>query len=281
MKIQKRIKVAYSVGKIKILSKISSRLAADELFELFCTPFLETQNVKSEIFKKYQPLSITFQNKMVYGYSCGAGKKTALILHGFSSCSHKFDNYVDDLISEGYKVLAFDAPAHGKSEGKTINALEYRDMILNIIKEFGRPDAYICHSFGGLAVMLAHELIEHNEKTKIVLIAPATETTSAINQAFRLASLKSINLKNALYKKIEKVSGYSPEWFSIRRAIKNVKASILWLHDEFDKITPALDAKKVQEDNPPNVEFVFTQGLGHGRIYKNKLVQKRIIDFLK
>ena len=35
-------------------------------------------------------------------------------------------------IKQGYEVLAFDAPAHGQSEGKTSNLLDYMEMIRKI-----------------------------------------------------------------------------------------------------------------------------------------------------
>jgi predicted alpha/beta hydrolase family esterase len=49
--------------------------------------------------------------------------------------------------------------------------------------------SFICHSFGGIALSQYMETVGHNEKTKIVLIAPATETTSAIDGFFTFLQL--------------------------------------------------------------------------------------------
>ena len=281
MNIQKRIAFLYIRGKLNLLSLLNEKRAADEVYRLFCTPLLNSRVKKSQVFSKYTSLEMNFQGKRIKGYSCGTGSKTALILHGFSSSSHNFDSYVDKLISIGYRVLAFDAPAHGQSEGKTINAIEYSEFIKEIIKTYGEIDSFICHSFGGIAVMLALESLPQNNKTKIVLIAPATETTTAIDNAFNFISIKNEKLKHSLYEKIKSLSGYDPSWFSIRRAIKNVNASILWIHDSDDTITPVKDVLQVQKDEPKNVKFVFTKGLGHSRIYKDKNVQNQIIKFLE
>ena len=51
--------------------------------------------------------------------------KKFLILHGFESSAFNFDRYIKPMIKLGYEVVAMDAPAHGKSEGKTINLLDY------------------------------------------------------------------------------------------------------------------------------------------------------------
>ena len=84
---------------------------------------------------------------------------------------------MEPLENKGYEVLAFDAPAHGDSEGSTVNAIEYSEMIKKVIELYGPVEAFIAHSFGGIAISLALEQIPHDANTKIVFIAPATETT--------------------------------------------------------------------------------------------------------
>jgi hypothetical protein len=62
--------------------------------------------------------------------------------------------------------------------------------------------------------------------------------------------------------------------------VKNLKARILWCHDEDDRITPWRDAKRVKDENNPNIDFLVTKGLGHRGIYRDSVVAKKIIDFL-
>ena len=76
------------------------------------------------------------------------------------------------------------------------------------------------------------------------------------------------------------MSGHTVNWFSISRALKKIKAKILWLHDKDDKITPLKDVLKVKEENYLNIQFVITKGLGHRRIYKDAKVGKAIVNFL-
>jgi pimeloyl-ACP methyl ester carboxylesterase len=75
-------------------------------------------------------------------------------------------------------------------------------------------------------------------------------------------------------------SGKPTEWFSIRRAMKNIKASVLWIHDEDDDITPIADALLVKDDNHPNIKFIITKGLGHRNIYHSSDIKKQVFDFL-
>ena len=107
-------------------------------------------------------------------------EKKILIIHGFESRAYNFDRYIQPIINAGYGVYAMDAKAHGKSEGKTITVPEYTDMLKELEITVGKFNGYISHSFGGLAISLYQEKGE-NENARIVLIAPATETTSAID----------------------------------------------------------------------------------------------------
>jgi hypothetical protein len=65
-----------------------------------------------------------------------------------------------------------------------------------------------------------------------------------------------------------------------KRAMKNIKATVLWIHDESDDITPLADALKVKSENFPNIRFLITQGLGHKKIYRDNDIRNEVIDFL-
>ncbi|MBL0334462.1 MAG: alpha/beta fold hydrolase [Chitinophagaceae bacterium] len=207
------------------------------------------------------------------------GDKKALIVHGYESTVLNFDRYIKPLVKKGYEVLAFDAPAHGRSGGKKINAPLYKKMILEINRQFGPLDAMIAHSFGGLAAALAMEEINHTANHKMVLIAPATETPTAIDSFFRFLKLDPA-LRDEFERIIVQKGGVSSAWYSIRRAMKHIRASVLWVHDEDDDTTPWADAQKVKAENHPNIHFVVTSGLGHRRIYRDNKVSRTILDFL-
>jgi hypothetical protein len=93
-----------------------------------------------------------------------------------------------------------------------------------------------------------------------------------------------LRLHNEIRPEFEKLvleaGGLPSEWYSIRRAMKNISATTLWFHDTDDDTTPLADALKVREENHPNVEFVISSGLGHRRIYRENKITKAIIDFL-
>jgi len=279
MKLTQKLGIAYTQTKLKSIAFISKRKAAEKAFELFCTPFLKSY--RKEEPKNAEQLKFMVNNLTIKGHRWNHPQTNkVLILHGFGSAAYKFEGYIAPLVKKGYEVLAFDAPAHGDSEGTTTNAVEYSEMIKKVIELYGPVNCFIAHSFGGIAISLAIENIPHDSNIKIVLIAPATETTSAIDGALAMLKIKDKEVRKEMDNLIFEKSGKQTEWFSIRRAVKNIKAQILWIHDEEDDTTPLSDALKVKEDNHSNINFVITKGLGHRKIYHDAAVKKAIENFL-
>ena len=182
-------------------------------------------------------------------------------------------------MKKDYEVLAFDAPAHGQSGGKRITLPLYVAMLQKIYELYGPIQSYMAHSFGGLALAHFLESHPHDEQTRAALLAPATETVTAIDSFFHFLHLND-ELRKEFDELIFKKGNVRPEHYSIRRAVNNVKARILWFHDEEDEMTPLKDAMKVMEDNHAHIEFVISKGLGHRRLYRENQVVKRVIEFL-
>lgn len=281
MKITQILAINYIRIKFQVLSLISTRKTANAAFQLFCTPLVKPPRHIPSIFKKAEQLNETLDGKNIRGYRWNKDQPVKiLILHGFSSAAYKFHMYIEPLVKKGYEVIAFDAPAHGGSQGKTINALQYKAMIELLVKKYGPFTGYFTHSFGGLALSLAMENIPHDAATKIVLVAPATETTTAIDIAFKMLKLRSKRVRDAFDDIIYQMSGQPTSWFSVSRAMQHIKASVLWIHDEDDNITPLKDAIKVKEQQRPNIQFIITNELGHRQIYRDEKVKKTVLDFL-
>ena len=280
MKLSQHLTISYIRTKFKLLSSISKKKAAEAAFELFCSPQRRNRKPLPKIFEQAEELSFKIDNIIIRGWRWNKpAERKVLILHGYESSVTNFDRYIREFVKKGYGVLAFDAPANGRSGGKKITAPLYKNTIKEINKLYGPVHSYMAHSFGGLAVSLALEEISHNSNYRLALIAPATETVTAIDSFFKFLQLNP-SIKTEFEKVIIKKSGASPAWYSVKRAMKHIKANVLWFHDEDDDITPLADALKVKEENYPNVEFVITKGLGHRKIYRDNKVCKAITDFL-
>ena len=281
MKIQQKLAIAYFRSQIHLLSIFSKKRAARQAFRLFSTPMMKSSYKGKQLPAHAERLAFPLDGNTICGFRFNHPKqKKVLLLHGFSSCAYNFFKYVEPLEHKGYEVLAFDAPAHGESGGKTVNAVEYGAMIKQVIQLYGPVDAFICHSFGGIAISLLLEQMPQDAKTKLVLIAPATETVTAVDGAFRMLGIRSKRIRQEFDHIIYEKSGRETAWFSIRRAMRNIQASVLRIHDEDDDITPLEDALLVKADNHHNIRFIITKGLGHRKIYRSDDVIDKIVKFL-
>lgn len=280
MKLAQKLVIGYYRAKLNVWSKLSKRKAGEKAFELFCTPVPTGPKKTPKVFDEAEKLQLKVNGEKVVGYRWNHPQpKKALILHGFSSTVKKFDHFVMPLVKKGYEVLAFDAPAHGESDGKQVNVLLYKDMISAVYEKYGPVQSFISHSFGGLALSLFMEEQSYQDHKKMVLIAPATETSSALDSFAAFLKLDE-EVKEEVRKVIYSKKKEWPEWYSVRRAAHQIKAEVLWVHDEDDEITPWTDAEKVRQDAHPNFQFMLTKGLGHRRIYRDSKVRKAVIDFL-
>lgn len=276
---RQQIALSYIRTKFRLISLLSPKKAAKKAMELFCTPQHRNQKKLPPIFEKAEKISFPFEEYQIKGYRWNyPSDKKLLILHGFESSVINFDRYIKPLTKSGYEVLAFDAPAHGRSSGKQINVLLYKNFVLHIENVYGPVSNFIAHSFGGLALSLALEEKKPIEEMKIVFIAPAAETTTAINSFFSLLKLNNA-VRKEFDKLIEDLSGHKPQWFSISRIADKLKAQVLWLQDRDDKMTPLSDVEPVMKKNYPNFKFVISEGLGHRRIYRDNNSFKTIMHF--
>jgi alpha-beta hydrolase superfamily lysophospholipase len=280
MGLAKRLAVRYIRTKLALLSKVSKRKAAERAFELFTTPPTRVKKELPPVFKKAESLTFKFNNLKIQGYRWNRiQEKKVLILHGFESSVINFDKYISPLMKKGYEVLAFDAPAHGRSGGKIINAVDYKNFILHIIQSYGPVTSFITHSFGGLALSLALEEVPHDETWKVVFIAPATESTRAMNNFFAFLKLNN-EVKKEFETFVTEANGKPLSWYSVARAAENIRAQVLFLQDKKDEQTPYEDVEPIITTGYPNFRFVITDGLGHRRIYKDSSSIKTIVDFL-
>jgi pimeloyl-ACP methyl ester carboxylesterase len=280
MSLSRTLALAFIRTKFRLLSAWSKRRGAEAAFKLFTTPQYRNQKELTPLFEEAEAISFNFQDYQIQGYRWNSGApRTALLLHGFESSIVNFEQYVQPLVDRGFCVIGFDAPAHGRSSGDQMNVRIYMDFIEEIRERFGPVQAFLGHSLGGLSLSLALEEQGHTENARMVLIAPATETRTAIDYYFNFVKL-SKTLRPAFDQFITEKGGREPSWFSVVRAVGNLRLPILWVHDTEDDMTPTTDVVPAQKAAHAHVEFLITTGLGHRRIYRDPGVVIKVVAFL-
>ena len=263
----------------KTLELISSRLASFFGIRLFITPVnfpipkREQYMLKSAQKKRLQIPEIKKEIEILsYGYS----KKKVLLVHGWSGRSTQLFAFADKLLENGYMVISFDGPAHGKSTGKTTMMPEFLKTIQKINTTFGPFEAAIGHSFGATSL--------YNAAATFLDI----KTFIAIGSGDRISEIisnfaKNLYLKEKSAKKIQ--LGLEKKWmihvddFSSSTVAKKIKIPVLVVHDIIDGDVPVSCAYRIRQ-NLEKGSLLITNGLGHTKILRNNEVVHKSIKFI-
>jgi pimeloyl-ACP methyl ester carboxylesterase len=279
-----RIYLQYLRTKFKTLSKLAPATAGRMAFDLFCTPYPKYKKRKAPAIFNHatKQTVVLIDGTKIHGFEWSpniVNGQTVLIAHGYASFTYKFEQYVSPLLKMGYRVLAFDAPGHGQSEGKHINVVVYQEAIQQIMQQCGTVHHFIGHSLGALTLALIAEQIDQADERKFVLIAPATKTTTTFANFFKMMHFNEV-MKAAFIKEVTSRTHHDIEHFAADRALANYKGALLWVHDIEDMVCPYKDLEDFQKNAPNNIEFLITNGLGHNKVYKTAGVMDQIMAFL-
>ena len=182
----------------------------------------------------------------------------------------------DAFIENGYSIISFDAPAHGKSGTKTTLMLEFIESILEVEKAYGPFEFAVGHSLGGMSILNAIKKGLHVKKA--VVIGSGNSVINIVNTFIEKIGLPNdvaVLMKNNFEKKYH----FEMESFSAYVAAKEVKIPVLVIHDTDDEDIPVSEAYHLAE-NLTNKEILITNTLGHRKILGDSKVIQKIVEFL-
>lgn len=140
------------------LEKISTRWAVSFAAKLFTTPIkhkMPRRELDMDQKSKQSLLFIPEIGKEIVIYELGNSPKKVLLVHGWSGRGTQLFKIAEGLVDNGYSVVSFDAPSHGKSSGSSSIMLEFIQSIKEIDLKFGPFEAAIGHSLGGMSLFNA------------------------------------------------------------------------------------------------------------------------------
>ena len=264
----------------KLLEVTSSKLAMKFAAKLFTSPIkykLPKREIEMDKNSLQQNVTISSIEKEIVVYSYGKSDKKILLVHGWSGRGTQLVKIADEMLKLGYTTISFDAPAHGKSPGKTSNMTEFIASILELEKNFGPFEFAIGHSLGGMSILNS---IKRGLKVKKAVIIGSGDIVEDIMDDF----VEKLGMNIAISKKMkagfEKKIGETMDSFSAYVAAREVSIPVLVLHDKDDEDVPVKAAYHINE-NLKESELVITEGLGHRKILGDAKVIKKITDFLK
>lgn len=264
-----------------LAQQIAPNWAANQALAMFLTPRIRAKHVLQD-----ELLSIAEKHEFLYNemkirvYRWKGGPKNAVLVHGWESRATALRIIVPQLIEDGYTVYGVDAPAHGESEGKHTNLVEYAEIIKLSAQKFGDFDLAIAHSFGALALTYACVNFPDFKLKNIAILGMPATTKLALQTMYRMLHIGH-KVQALLEKKIKDTTGFKVEDLSVAHFAKSLLTTKgIIFHDEKDNLVPLYIAIETVNDWE-NSKLYVTHGLGHYRIIKSKEVQEKLFDWIK
>ncbi|WKL43931.1 alpha/beta fold hydrolase [Flavobacterium sp. ZE23DGlu08] len=264
----------------KLISFISPKLITLFAAKLFTTPIkhkIPKRELEMDRNSIQKLIPVPAIDKEVVLYQYGKSKRKILLVHGWSGRGTQLFKIADELLKAGYSTISFDAPAHGKSPGKTTIMVDFIATILEIDNQFGPFEAAIGHSLGGMSVLNA---IKKGLKVNHAVVIGSGDIVEDIMDDFvaklELKPIISTLLRLHFEKKYqEKMNSYSAFL-----AAKEIAIPVLVIHDNNDPEVPVKAGIHIHK-YLKNGELLLTDGLGHRKILGNHKVIEKTVQFIQ
>jgi len=263
------------------IGRIFPAKASQIALKLFGTPRMRARHkVSDDLIDSAKKSSIWVNNLNIKMYQWGEGDKTILLVHGWESRGTALRTFVPGIIKAGFKVIAFDAPAHGDSDGKYATLLTFAEVISAIIEQSGNIHSIIAHSFGGPTSIYAITNMNLKQAIhKIVLVATPSKISVPVNQAINLLNLSP---KTAIkfVQRLERILKVPIKELTVANFAKKAEIEeVLIVHDKKDKMV-SINSAMAHLKAFKQSHLIITEGLGHYLIMKDKMVIDRITHFV-
>lgn len=268
--------IRWSFPKLElIVPSIAYKIA----WNLFFSPFRFKRPEREEnAFQTAKLSSVSINNKEVKIFEWGTnGNPVAVMVHGWSGRATQFFKFIDPLIQAGFHVVAFDAPAHGLSEGKSTHMVEFYEALAHIEKKMGTLKVGIGHSFGGVSLLFSKKQ-GLNIDTTIMIGSPTVGED--ILTGFRKKINASPKTAIAMRKKV--IKNFDIDFEDITACVIAKDLTIknhLIVHDKDDLEVPYQNAEALKYVSP-QAQLILTNGLGHTRILRDDAVVDTVLNFI-
>jgi pimeloyl-ACP methyl ester carboxylesterase len=232
-------------------------------------------------------LSIPFEAINIKAFYWGDGP-TVMLVHGWGGYGLQLGEFINPLLAAGYRVLAFDAPAHGSTEGVQTNGFELAQAITAVADYWakflqpitggaGTIEGIIAHSLGATSTTLA--LSRGLKTNKVVYLGAICWLSNALTVFAKRARLK-VEVEAALRHFFLEEFGQDV-WlrYAVDQTAMNLTVPVALFHDRRDR-DAAFEESMAIAQVWKGARLIETASLGHRRILRDEAVIQQAIDFI-
>jgi omega-6 fatty acid desaturase (delta-12 desaturase) len=203
---------------------------------------------------------------------------TVLLVHGWGTDSSSMYSIARALGTAGYRVVTYDAPAHGASPGNRATMTEFVRALSELIDELGDVQALVSHSLGSIATIAALARHKGTMPKQIILISPPC-TMNEILRGFADYLQLSPRVVERVRGELLRRNGVPVDHWDIGTLGENLHIPTMVIHDREDPLVPLAEGEKVS-GFLPDARLEVTAGLGHQRILLDNATHTLVTEFL-
>lgn len=250
-------------------------------YRFFSTPRIRARHKTSDdLLESARLFEFMYGKQLLKGYEWGCGGRTVLLVHGWESRGTALRTFVPPLLEKGYRVVAFDGPAHGNSDGKRTNLPHFGGAVRAIINQIGGVHGIITHSFGGASTAFALANLDNSIKVdKLVLIGVPDKMEKVLNNAMQTLNVPPPAAREFIRFIERKVKFPLHHADTSNANIEERVGKVMIVHDETDPVVSIREARSIFEAWP-NASMLIARGYGHYRLMKNPDLIREVADFV-
>ncbi len=205
----------------------------------------------------------------------GAGPLVVLA-HGWGSRAGRWATLTPLLVGAGFRVITYDAPAHGRSPGRIASLPEFADALQSVVAAHGPAHGVVGHSHGGAALAVARD--RGLAAGRAVLIAAPSNPEVF---ADRFASVLGIPspVRQTMQANLERRLGVEWKHLHLPSIAARLDAPALIVQDVDDPDVTVGDAEAIHAAWR-NAELMVTSGYGHRAVIRAPEIMRRTVEFL-
>ena len=215
------------------------------------------------------------RNLVAYAWGPQSGPRV-LLVHGWNGHAGQLTPYVEPLVAAGYRVIAFDGPAHGATAGRFTTARHMGMAVHAVADAFGGVSAVVAHSLGSAAVGIAARAGLKVER--LALVAPVCSPEPYLEAFAGTIGLSERGQQrlSAATRDLAGVASWSD--LDLMQATHLLPVPLI-VHDRRDRLAP-LERSEALVSKWQGGELLVTQGLGHRRILADAHVVDAVVGSL-
>jgi len=262
-------------------STLESQAVVKKVYQAFFSPSrYEVKPMERETVEWGNNYRIPFEGGELAVTTWGSNGPAVLLMHGWGGSRAQMTGFVDSLLFAGYRVVAYDQPAHGESDGRITNLLEIAPTMDLIVRQEGRFHAIIAHSFGTLITSYALVNRGFPPPAKLVYFGAFNRLLDSLPRFQVLARLSDEIMDGFRMMLFENFGREVLESITNESLAPKINIPALMFHDVADDVTPVEDSRAIARVWL-HAQFIDTQGLNHRGALQSKSIHEKVVEFLK